>query len=105
MLLKGHIRKNSQVITIYNPTGVGTDGERIYDAGVSTVAIVVPITAEQWNVFGGTIADIVFLILAEHSIQIGSKIIWNSEVYIVQNFRKLFDFEGEIFAYEVAVNG
>lgn len=104
MLMKGYIRKESQAITIHSPTGVGTDGERIYGAGVSAFAVVSPITEEQRDVFGGTVANIVFLILAEYSIQIGSKIIWDSKTYIIQNFRELFDFHGRLFAYEVAVN-
>ena len=102
--MKEYIRKESQAIVIYNPIGYGTDGERAYDEGVPALAVISPITSEQRDVFGGTVADIVFFILYSYTIQIGSKIVWNSKTYTVYSVRELYDFSGRLFAYEVAVN-
>lgn len=105
MLMKGYIRKESQSITIQNPSGVGTDGERTYGTASSALAVVAPITAEQRTVYGDSVADIIFLILPTYTVQLGSKIGWDSKTYTVNNFRRLYEFKGQLFAYEVAVNG
>jgi hypothetical protein len=103
MLEKNYILKASKKINVQLPNGFNTDGSKTYGAEFEALAVISPIQSEKRDEYGITDINFVLIILSDYSIENGAKITWDSKSYIVKSLKRIYDFKGQLFAYEVVI--